>query len=208
MNSPLWFSASSQWPLYTNYMKQNCIFSIQTKLRPLESSITHVRPRFKIVCKHSQEEVKARFKALIESKRGLVKAKMIQDHIILDIIDKDSHYWSPQMNFRVEEDEFNPGTTIIAGIIGPTPQVWTLFVFIYASLAIIGFFISSHGVSQWMLDKYSHSIWAFPIAIVLMLTAYLAGREGESLGAEQVEFLKDLVREALKGMDAELVQRR
>jgi len=39
-------------------------------------------------------------------------------------------------------------------------------------------------------------------------TAYLAGREGESLGAEQVEFLKDQVREALKGMDAKLVQRR
>ena len=174
----------------------------------MDSSITHIRPRFKIVCQHPPEKVKASFKQLIEAKRGQIKAKMIQDHIIFDIIDKDSHYWSPQMNFRVEEDEFNPGTTIIAGIIGPTPKVWTLFVFIYAGLAIVGFFISSHGVSQWMLDRYSHTIWAFPIALVLMLTAYLAGREGESLGAEQVEFLKDQVREALKGMDAKLVQRR
>lgn len=112
------------------------------------------------------------------------------------------------MNFRIEEDEFNPGTTIIAGLIGPTPKVWTMFVFIYAALAIIGFFISSHGVSQWMLGKYSHSIWAFPIALVLMLTAYLAGREGESLGVDQVEQMKQFVRDALKGMDAELVQKR
>jgi len=181
---------------------------LEPKPITIDSSITHIRPRFKIVCQHQPEEVKARFKKLIESKRGLLKAQVIQDHIILDIIDRDSHYWSPQINFRIEEDEFNPGTTIIAGIIGPTPKVWTMFVFIYASLAIVGFFVSSHGVSQWMLDKYSHTIWAFPIALLLMLTAYLVGREGESLGAEQIEFLKDLLREALKGMDAELVQKR
>lgn len=133
---------------------------------------------------------------------------MIGNHIILDIVEKDAHYWSPQMNFRIEEDEFNPGTTIIAGLIGPTPKVWTLFVFIYAALAITGFFISSYGVSKYMLGEYSHTVWAFPIALVLMLTAYLAGREGESLGAGQVEMLKQFVREALKGADARLVQKR
>lgn len=174
----------------------------------MDSSITHIRPRFKIICKHPVEEIRDRFKQLSEQSRAHLKVKMIQDHIILDIKEEESHYWSPQMNFRIEEDEFNPGTTIIAGLIGPTPKVWTLFVFIYASLAIVGFFISSHGVSKWMLGEYSHSIWAFPIALVLMLTAYLVGREGESLGADQVEFLKDFVRKALKGMDARLVQKR
>lgn len=174
----------------------------------MDSSITHIRPRFKIVSTESAEQLIERFKKLMEERRGLVKARLIDNHIVLDIIDKDSHYWSPQMNFRIEEDEYNPGTSIIAGLIGPTPKVWTMFVFIYAALAIAGFFISSHGVSQWMLDKYSHTIWAFPIAIVLMFTAYLAGREGESLGADQVEFLKQFIRDALKGTDAKLVQKR
>jgi len=112
------------------------------------------------------------------------------------------------MSFRVEEDEYHPGTTIIAGLIGPTPRVWTLFVFIYAALAITGFFVSSYGVSKWMLGEFSYTVWAFPVAIVLMLTAYLAGREGESLGAEQVEFLKQFMRDSLKGVDAQLVQKR
>ena len=145
---------------------------------------------------------------MIAERRGQIKGKIVGSLVVLDIIDAHSHYWSPQMSFRVEEDEFNPGTTIVAGLIGPTPRVWTLFVFIYAALAITGFFVSSHGVSKWMLDEYSHTIWAFPIAIVLMFTAYLAGREGESLGADQIEFLKQFMRDSLKGVDAKLVQKR
>ena len=181
---------------------------VQTKFAPIDSSITHIRPRFKIRCECDPQFLKAKFKEQIEMRRGELKAQMIDDHIILDIVDDDQHYWSPQMNFRIEEDEFNPGTTILAGLIGPRPRVWTLFVFIYAALGIVGFFVSSHGVSQWMLGKYAPTIWAFPIAIVLMLTAYLVGREGESMGADQIEYLKDFVRQSLKGVKAELVQRR
>ncbi len=140
--------------------------------------------------------------------RGKLKGRIVGSLVVLDIVEQESHYWSPQMSFRVEEDEFNTGTTIIAGLIGPTPKVWTMFVFIYAALAITGFFVSSHGVSKWMLDQYSHTIWAFPLAIVLMFTAYLAGREGESLGADQIEMLKQFMRDSLKGVDAKLVQKR
>lgn len=49
-----------------------------------------------------------------------------------------------------------------------------------------------------MLNVYSHSIWAFPIAILFMLTAYAAGKHGESLGKDQVEILKQFVREVVK----------
>ena len=174
----------------------------------MDSSITHIRPRFKIICQADPEEIKERLRGLIKERRGQLKGSVMGSLVVLDVIEKDAHYWSPQMSFRVEEDEFNPGTTIIAGVIGRTPKVWTLFVFIYAALAITGFFISSHGVSKWMLGEYSHTLWAFPIALVLMLTAYLVGREGESLGADQIEFLKQFMRDALKGVDAKLVQRR
>jgi len=136
-----------------------------------------------------------------------VKAKLIGNHIILDIIDADIHYWSPQLNFRIEEDEDNPENTILAGLIGPRPKVWTLFVFIYFALGIIGFFISSYGVSKWMLDEYSHTLWAFPIAILFMLTAYTAGKQGEKLGAEQMEFLKQFIRDTLKGYKAKLISK-
>ena len=138
--------------------------------------------------------MKEKFRTLIRENHKGIKAKLVDDHVILDIADEHVHYWSPQLNFRIEEDEDNPEHTLISGLIGPRPKVWTMFVFIYFSLGIIGFFVSSYGVSKWMLDEYSHTIWAFPIAIILMLTAYLAGKQGESLGKDQIEVLKQVVR--------------
>ena len=123
--------------------------------------------------------------------------RIIDNHIILDIVGEEAHYWSPQLNFRVEEEEDDPGTAVIAGLIGPKPGVWTLFVFIYFSVGITGFVISSYGVSRYMIGTYTPWIFAFPVAILFMLTAYKAGKYGEQLGADQIEMLKDFIREAI-----------
>jgi len=167
----------------------------------MDHSITHIRPRFKLNVNHPKEDLleKAKMKLKQQNK---IKGKVIDNHIILDIHDNEIHYWSPQLNFRIEEDDENKGQSIIAGLIGPRPKVWTLFVFIYFSLGIIGFFVSSIGVSKWMLDEYSPTLWAFPVAVLFMLTANKAGKYGESLGKDQVEllkqFIRDLIAEAVK----------
>ena len=122
---------------------------------------------------------------------------MVDNHIILDIVGNEVHYWSPQLNFRVEEDRLDPNKTIVTGLIGPRPGVWTLFMFIYFSIGILGFFISCFGVSRWMLGEYSHLVLALPIAILFMLTAYKAGKYGERLGADQIEALKQFIRQVI-----------
>lgn len=127
-----------------------------------------------------------------------VKGKLVGNHIILDIIEEKSHYWSPHLNFRIEDDEYNEGQTIVAGLIGPKPAVWTMFMFFYFSIGIIGFIISCYGVPRLMLGEYTHTVWAFPISFLVMLTAYKAGKYGEKKGAEQVEILKQFIRDALK----------
>jgi hypothetical protein len=125
-----------------------------------------------------------------------ISGKIIDHHIILDIVGKEAHFWSPQLNFRIEADEEDQTKSVVSGLIGPKPNVWTLFVFFYFSIGIIGFFLSSYGISKYMLDDYSHLIWAFPFAILFMLTAYFAGKYGEQLGADQIEMLKEFIREA------------
>ena len=136
-----------------------------------------------------------RAEKLIVNYQTKIKARIVDDHIVLSILQKDVHYWSPQLDFRIESDEDFPEQTSIAGLIGPLPPVWTLFVFIYFITGIIGFFLSSYGVSKYRLDEYSPTIWAFPIAILLMLTAYKAGKYGESLGKDQIEMLKQFIRD-------------
>ena len=115
------------------------------------------------------------------------------------------HYWSPQLHFRIEDDEFAPGQTILAGLIGPKPKVWTMFVFIYAFFGTTGFFISMYGFSKWMLGEFSPFVWALPITFVFMLSAYLARRWGESLGHDQVEVLKQFVRDVVNNQKGEII---
>ncbi len=97
----------------------------------------------------------------------------------------------------MEEDEDLPGRVIIAGLIGPRPAVWTLFMFVYFSIGVAGFFITSYGISRYMVGESSLALYGLPLAAVIMLTAYMAGQLGEKLGADQVEMLKHFVREAV-----------
>lgn len=70
--------------------------------------------------------------------------------------------------------------------------------FIYFSVGMAGFVISSYGISNWMLGTFSYTLFAFPLAILFMMTAYRAGKYGESLGSDQIELLKQFVRDAIR----------
>lgn len=134
---------------------------------------------------------------LLEATPPHITGKIIGHHIILDIVGEEVHFWSPQLNFRVEQEEYRDGRTVIAGLIGPRPNVWTLFMFVYFSIGISGFFITSYGISRYMMDEYSHALWGLPLAAIIMATAYQAGKFGENLGAEQVDYLKGFVSKAV-----------
>lgn len=160
----------------------------------VEHSITHIRPRFNIPVPTTKDKLLKIIEKHLEDPGEGIKGKIVDNHIILDILPSHVHFWSPQLNFRIEEDEWNPGQTILAGLIGPRPNVWTLFMFFYFSIGILGFFTSSYGISQWMLGDYSHTIWAFPVAVLIMLTAYQAGKLGERLGSRQIRQFKAFIR--------------
>ncbi|MBI1307178.1 MAG: hypothetical protein GC181_11300 [Bacteroidetes bacterium] len=126
-----------------------------------------------------------------------VVGKIVDNQIILDIPEKIRHYWSPQLNFRVEQDYDNPEHSVVRGLIGPRPGVWTMFMFIYFSIGVSGFILSVYGISHWMLGEHNIWVYALPVAALIMATAYKAGKYGESLGADQIEILKQFVRDAL-----------
>lgn len=163
----------------------------------MDTSITHIRPRFKFRVTDPPEKVMAHVHSLLAAAPVGVSGKIIGGHIILDITGEEVHFWSPQLNFRVEEDEDDRELTLIAGLIGPRPAVWTLFMFVYFSIGLIGFFATSYGISRYMVGDFSLAIWGLPVAAIIMLTAYQAGQFGERLGADQVELLKQFVRDAV-----------
>ena len=138
-----------------------------------------------------------RIATLLENPPKEVKGSIIDNHIILDIVKDEQHYWSPQLNFRLEQDEEDSNKTIVSGLIGPKPAVWTLFMFIYFLIGTLGFFIFSYGFSKLLLGEYSNWILALPVSILFILSAYKVGKYGEHLAKDQIEILKQFVRDAI-----------
>lgn len=162
------------------------------------SSITHIRPRFKIEVNQGSEVLLQKAKGILKDLPDGIVAKNRSHHFVLDIAEEAVHYWSPQLQFRIEEHRDKPGQSIVLGLVGPRPRVWTLFMFVYFSTATIGLLLSLYGLSRQSLGEENYMIWSFPIAIVFMLTAYWSGKMGERLGKAQVEQLKDVVRELIR----------
>ena len=136
-------------------------------------------------------------KQLTENTPPNIKGVIVDNLIILNITGEDVHYWSPQLNFRVRQDFDEPEKTIISGLIGPRPPVWTMFMFIYFGIGTLGFFISAFAASKILMGQKSYLIAVFPLTIIFMLTAYIAGKHGEKLAKDQTEILKDFVRKVI-----------
>ncbi|MBX2817030.1 MAG: hypothetical protein KTR24_13575 [Saprospiraceae bacterium] len=160
----------------------------------IDSSITHLRPRFRVEVNARSQELIEAFSQALDSKHPGLEGLIKGQHIILDIAHDRRHYWSPQLNMRVENHPQEEQKSIVAGLIGPRPNVWTLFMFIYFSIGTLGFIIGSIGVSRALLGTYSPLLWAFPIAILFMLSAFLTSKKGERMAKDQTEELKEFVR--------------
>lgn len=163
----------------------------------MDGSITHIRPRFSFIKEVSTEAFLTRLRKLLDESPDHIRGRIVDSHVTIDIVGDPSHFWSPHLDFRVESIEDSPDTTLISGLIGPSPGVWTLFVFLYFIIALVGFVFFSIGVSKWMMNQEYAYFWSLPITIILMATAYKAGKLGEQLGVHQIAELKNLLHSAI-----------
>jgi hypothetical protein len=164
----------------------------------VDTSFTHIRPRFEYKLLNSPDEAIQNVRNYLETAKDPISYKIAQHHVIIDILETDAHYWSPQLSFRVEVDEFT-SEIFVRGLVGPRPAIWTLFNFIYFFLGTIGFFIFCYGAAKWHLsESYNHFLLALPLTLVFMLSALIVSKQGEALGKEQVNLLKGVLVKSLK----------
>lgn len=164
-----------------------------------EVEILHIRPRFSFVIPYPAEEIIRRIQLKLDEPHAPCVGKISMDHVFLDIPQVDQHFWSPQMSFYLEPDETDPNKTQIRGLFGPKPSVWTLFLFFYLAVGLVGMVFSMYGFSKWSLGTFSYAIYGLPVALVVMSTAYFMGKSGEKLGEDQILILKQFFKAALKG---------
>ena len=162
-----------------------------------KNSDIHLRPRFKMGFEESQQKLIAKFQRNVKNATCKYCVKDIDGHIVIDIPAEENHFWSPQLHIEIEKIEENK--SIVKGLFGPKPQVWTFFMFIHFAMAFafIGFSIVTY--VKWSLKSEYLSALMIALALpILWVIMYFLGRIGKKRGHKQMDELYGFMMETLK----------
>ena len=155
-----------------------------------------LKPRFKIERREDKAILIKKFSDEFAQGGSDFLGKIVDHHIIIDVHKDEEHFWSPQLQIEVEENE--KGGTLIKGLYGPKPQIWSLFMFIHFGVAIAFMVFLVLAYTRWSLEQdYSFALMMCFIMPLLWFVLYFLGRLGRKKGAEQIHqidaFLKELL---------------
>ena len=160
-----------------------------------------LRPRFEINLKEEGSIVISSFKNKFEEASCPYKGKVVDGHIVIDIPQGENHFWSPQLHLEIENIDEN--NSLLKGLFGPKPQVWTLFMFIHFGVAVLflGFLIRLY--VQWTLKTDLTVSLAIIISLpILWFVLYFLGRIGKKTGNHQMQELHDFMESVVVGYSA------
>lgn len=124
------------------------------------------------------------------------KMKMVDNHVVIDVPENETHFWSPQLHIEIEE--LTKETSVVKGLFGPKPQVWTLFMFLHFFVATAFLVFGVIAYSNWSLNKTSLlSIVMLIVLPIVWVLLYFVGTIGKSTGKKQMDELKKFTKELL-----------
>jgi hypothetical protein len=162
-----------------------------------KSSDIYLRPRFKMNFDESHQNLIGKFKYILKNKTSKFGILISDGHVIIDIPMEENHFWSPQLNIEIER--IGEKRSLVKGLFGPKPQVWTLFMFIHFAMAVafVGFSIAAY--VQWTLKGDYKTVFIVTLSLpILWIVMYFLGRIGKKTGHKQMNELHEFMMETLK----------
>ena len=156
-----------------------------------------LKPRFKMEFDESQEHILKKFKENLADKDCQYCSKQSGNFIFIDVPKVAAHFWSPQLQVEVVEDK-TTNKTIVKGILGPKPQIWTMFMFFHfvIALAFVVDFVFFY--VKWSLDKeagfYKYMLITIPMIWIIM---YFIGQTGKKIAYKQMLELDNFLMKTL-----------
>lgn len=153
-----------------------------------------LRPRFKLQTPLQRQQLLDQFKHHLKNNSSGFHGTVRDYHVVINIPQKDQHYWSPQLDLSIDEVD---GKTLVKGVMGPKPAVWTKFMFIYSSLGLVATFGLMVGISQITLNQTNWGMWVFIIAAIGLIASYFVAQTGKKLGHDQMHDLYNFLLDEL-----------
>ncbi len=155
-----------------------------------------LRPRFNIELNQDNESALEAFDAIKKTQNDFVISR-VDDHVFIRIPKNKQHFWSPQLHLEI--NEVDEKSSLLHGLFGPNPTVWTLFMFLHFFVAVVFIGFGAWAYSNWSLgNSYGLQIGVMVFMVVLWFALYFAGRIGKSTGKEEMHLLHDFMNKTLK----------
>ncbi|MBQ4821666.1 GTP-binding protein [Aquimarina sp. MMG016] len=157
-----------------------------------------LRPRFFQDLDVSSEEALEAFELKGASCKDF-KISRIDHHVFIRIPKKEQHFWSPQLHLEIYDVDDQPK---LKGLFGPSPTVWTFFMFAHFIVATC--FI---GAGIWMYvnislgHEYIYPILAMVLLFITWFVLYFAGRLGRDAGKKEMQALYNFMENTIKAVD-------
>lgn len=154
-----------------------------------------LRPRFKMELSESAEAILTRLEATKKSQKAFVVSR-IDQHVFIKIPKAQQHFWSPQLH--VEVDEIDENSCMLHGLFGPSPTVWTFFMFLHFLVAclFIGFGVWAYSNAA-LKNSYAIQIALMFFMIVIWFVLYFGGRWGKATGKQEMYALYGFLKEVI-----------
>lgn len=155
-----------------------------------------LRPRFSFELNESPEKVLKAFEHSSKTQQDFMISR-VDDHVFIRIPKHKQHFWSPQLHLEIYKIESQP--TVLRGLFGPKPTVWTLFMFLHFVVATLfigsGIWIYS---SISLKNSFIIPLVSMVLLFILWFVLYFSGRLGKEAGKKEMKMLHFFMYDILK----------
>ena len=144
-----------------------------------------MRPGYRWQTDGPPEEFIARLAQLV-SFDPAVRMQGGSTHCTLSIPEEANHRWSPTLDVQARA---HGDRCRVNARLGPAPEVWTMFMFLYAASGLPALLGSMFGLVQMTLGDTPWGLAALPAAVLIWGLLYTASLVGRGLGADQIHQL-------------------
>ena len=155
-----------------------------------------LRPRFKFEKDRNNEELLTLFDLAKKEQKNIIVSR-IDNHVFLKLPKSEQHFWSPQLHLEI--DQISTKTSIIHGLFGPNPTVWTMFMFFHFIVGCLFLGLGAWAYSSWSLgNSYAIQISLMLLMLIIWVVLYVAGRLGKKAGMKDMHLLHRFMRDTLR----------
>ena len=157
----------------------------------------HLRPRFRAVVPCHPDHALANFEKRLDQPDCLFEGSIKKRHLSLTLREEYRHAWSPVLNVDAEPlvpvKGISPELmgTLLRGHFGPHPNIWTLFLALYAGIIFSALFMTVLGYAQWMAEQTPWAFAVLPIAAIAVSFLFTSAHLGQKKAQAQMQQLQE-----------------